>query len=459
MSPAIALSICIVLVLFLLRIDHKQAPEVSIAFWVPTVWMLYIASKPLVYWFGYGGDIDSGSSLDQVFLSVLFCLGFFTLLGRRFSWSKGIRENIWVFLLITYMFVSVLWSDIVFISFKRWIRELIAIIMAFIVVTEKSPQQAMESLLRRSAYILIPFSLLLVKYYPQYGVQFSRWEGQLMWIGVTTQKNGLGRLCLISAFFLIWSLVRRWQGSDKSIVKYQTQAEVFILSITLWLLKGPSSSYSATSIGALVLGLMVFVSLSWMKKHGVHISANIWLGIMSLIIVYGVITPMSSGSNLAYFTSGFGRDETFTGRTDIWAGLVNMSRNHLFGGVGFGGFWTAKTIDIFQVNEAHNGYLQVLLELGYIGVIMFSMFLLSSLWRGFRLLSRNFYWGSLWICYLFMFAIHNITEASLNSFTSHLTALILFLAVSSKAATSKAVNVEPLSHSKKNQSILQVTNC
>jgi hypothetical protein len=43
--------------------------NVSRAFWIPTIWMLYAASKPLGIWFGSrGGDVESGSVLDQVFL-------------------------------------------------------------------------------------------------------------------------------------------------------------------------------------------------------------------------------------------------------------------------------------------------------------------------------------------------------------------------------------------------------
>ena len=44
---------------------------------------------------------------------------------------------------------------------------------------------------------------------------------------------------------------------------------------------------------------------------------------------------------------------------------------------------------------------------------------------------RDFYWNSLWICYLFMAVIHNITESSLNTMTSQMTATIVFIAVSS----------------------------
>jgi len=435
MPSILALILCTIFVLYLLRLDRKQSPDVSRAFWIPTIWMLYIASKTLAFWFGAGGEsVESGSPLDQVFISVLLCMGMILLVFRKFSWSRAMKGNAWLILLIGYMLVSVLWSDIPFISFKRWIRDvLVALIMAFVVATERDPRQSMESLLRRSVYILIPFSILLIKYFPKFGVVYSRWEGTLMWTGVTSHKNGLGRLCMISAFFLVWSLFKRWQGRDKPVAKYQTYADVFVLIMTIVLLIGPGGVYSATSIGALATGLVAFVSLLWMKKRQINLRVNTWVVIMALIIVYGISVPMMGGLSLGGVTSGFGRDATLTGRTAIWAGLLHYAEQHPILGCGYGGFWTTRMIEKFEVNEAHNGYLELLLELGYVGLFLTAVFLLSCVRKAQRELVYNFDWGLFWICLLLMVVVHNIAEASISSFSSQSTATILFLAVSSTA--------------------------
>jgi len=64
-----------------------------------------------------------------------------------------------------------------------------------VIVSEVNPRQSLASLLRRCAYVLIPFSVVLIKYYPALGRQYGRWSGIEMWIGVTNQKNSLGILC------------------------------------------------------------------------------------------------------------------------------------------------------------------------------------------------------------------------------------------------------------------------
>ena len=67
----------------------------------------------------------------------------------------------WLLALLAYMLVSTIWSDITLIAFRRWAREAIVVIMALVIMSEANAAQALESVLRRSAYILVPFSLML----------------------------------------------------------------------------------------------------------------------------------------------------------------------------------------------------------------------------------------------------------------------------------------------------------
>ena len=93
-----------------------------------------------------------------------------------------------------------------------------------------------------------------------------------------------------------------------------------------------------------------------------------------------------------------------------------------------------------EVTEAHNGYLEVLIELGFIGLMLVSMFLLSATWKAQSELTHDFDWGSLCICYLLMTVLHNITESSINSFASHLMAITLFLTITLTSTTSYMTN-------------------
>jgi len=417
----------------MLRLERKQAPEVSLALWVPTIWILLIASKPLGVWFEAGGDMESGSPLDRIIFLVILFLGLMILAKRRLNLSKFIRENIWLMILIGYMLVSIIWSDIPYISFKRWNRELIAIVMALIIFTEPMPRQALQSIFRRTTYILIPFSYFIIHYFPEYGREYNRWSGELSWIGVATQKNGLGRICLFAAFFLIWTFIRRRQGKYVPTTKYQTFSEVFMLILTFWLMGGPSHnlSYSVTSNIALIVGLTSLIGLFWMKERGIILGPSVLMVTTAFIIVYGSITPFVGKLSLMDVSSTFGRAESLTGRSDIWAALIPYAMQKPLLGYGYGGFWTNTMVEIFHVNHSHNGYMEIILNIGVLGLLLFGIFLISCNRKAQREMTRDYDWGCFFICFLLMSLVHNITECSIARFTGALSAFLLFITVSS----------------------------
>jgi exopolysaccharide production protein ExoQ len=435
LPPILALALCTAFVLILLRYERKQASEISRELWVPTVWLLVTASRPLGTWFGvFGSDPEQSNPLDLAFLVFLIVTAIVILNRRRFDVVGAVRQNKWLIALIVLMLISAFWSDLPDQTLRRAAKELLAVLLAFVVLSEASPRRAMESILRRTTYILIPFSPVLIKYYPQYGRFYTRWSGGEMWTGVATHKNSLAQICIVAAALLIWSLVRRWQGHNSAQWKYQTHAEIVLLVGVLWLLGGPDQRifYSATSVYALSGGLLVCGGFVLAKKWKITIPASLLVWIVVVIMAVGVVSIFTSGSSLGGFATAAGRDATLTGRTEVWDSLVPiLKKNPVLGG-GFGVFWTTEHRNIFQISGAHNGYLDVLLGVGFLGLIFLTGFLLSSVRSAYRELSRDFDWGILWIFVLLMLVIHNMGESSVDSFTSYQTAVVLFMTVSSK---------------------------
>jgi exopolysaccharide production protein ExoQ len=440
MPAILALILCIIFVLFLLRLDRKQFPEASISLWLPTIWMLMTFSKPLAIWFQSTGEtIEEGNPLDRAFLTALFCLGLIILTKRRFNWANAVKENIWLMLLIVYMLVSCLWSDIPFISFKRWSKELVAVVMAFVVASEPDPRKSLESIFRRTIYILIPFSYILIQYFSEYGRMYIHHSGDLMWVGAAMHKNTLAQLCLFAAIFLIWTFIRRHQGKDIPAAGYKTILEVFILILAFWMWGGPQHTftYSATATVAFTVGLSFLIFLFWAKKWSTVPGPKALIVLTALIIIYGTVTPMLGELSLLDVSSMLGREENLTGRTAVWKELVPVAMESPILGYGFGGFWSSTAREEYQISGAHNGYLDLILELGFVGLLLYTMFVVSNARKAQRLMTQDFDWGTLWMCYLLMGLLINITEASFNSFTTQLLAVILFLTVSCTSATTQ----------------------
>jgi exopolysaccharide production protein ExoQ len=436
LPPILALGLFSGFVIFLLWLERKQSPGVTRYLWIPTIWMLLIASRPIGNWFPQAGaDPALGSPLDRAFLLALLFLTIFVLVKRNFRWAEAIKDNIWVILLICYMAISIFWSNIPFISFKRWTREFEAVLMAFVLLSEPSPRRAMECILRRTIYILIPFSVLLCKYFPDYGVTYNRW-GWGMWIGVTTHKNPLGRLCLIAAFFLIWTLVRRRQGKNPPVWRYQSYVEGIVLLMAFYLMRGPQrGGYSATAVASLAIGLLFYVVCLSLRKYHKTLRAGTVQIIVVAIITVGVITVFTQGSIVGRFAPTVGRNATLTDRTQFWTSLLPVVRQSPVLGKGYGGFWMRRADDE-QLTEGHNGYLDVLLQLGFVGLLLFTAFLLSSVRKAQKVLSYDFDWGILWICFIIMAILHNITESSISSLANHLTAIVLFFSAFSVSSFS-----------------------
>jgi exopolysaccharide production protein ExoQ len=431
--PSLALLACAVFVFFLLRVERRASGDVSLAVWIPTLWVMIAATgRPLETWFTSGQPIyaavnnESGNPINRWTLSGLAAVAVIIIVARRFNWTGAIRRQGWLIVLLIYMLLSTFWSEITIISLKRLGRESVAIVMALLMMSEANPLQSLASLLRRCAYVLLPLSLVLIKYYPTLGRQYTRWSGIQMWTGVTGQKNQLGRLCMISVFFLLFALYRRWRGRSPVAARLRAWSDVSIIVIGVYLLIGSSS---ATSLATLIVGIATFVGLQWFQKFRSNVGQIGLQALVVFLIAYGTAVPFLGGSNVAAFTSVLGRDETLTGRTEVWAEVIPARDRQPLLGYGFGSFWTDARRERYDIPTAHNGYLDILLELGEVGLVFYTAWLLSCARQLHRAIVLDYEWASFGICLLLLSLIYNVTESALNSLTEYITAIMVLVSL------------------------------
>jgi O-antigen ligase len=380
--------------------------------------------------------MEAGSPMDRVFLLFLFFISIYFLSRRKFEWSNAIRQNTWPIIIVLYMLVSVIWSGMPGISFRRCVRELVAFAMAFLVMSEEKPLLAAERIFLRTIYIIIPFSIILIKYFPEYGRGYNRWTGGVQWLGMAYQKNGLAMLCAFSIMYLIWKLFKGRDKKEWASTKLGICADILVILMSAYLLGGPDHTlkHSATSSVSLIIGLLVFVGLIWVKKREVRVGRAFLITVITFVIIYGTITPFIGKLAILDISSYLGRDETLTGRADaIWAILVPYALSKPLLGHGFGGFWTTGMREMTSAH-AHNGYLDAILDLGVIGLLMLFIYIISCCIRATKLLQDDFWHGALFVCYLIITAVRNITESFVHGFDANLTAtlLLLYVATSSK---------------------------
>ena len=183
---------------------------------------------------------------------------------------------------------------------------------------------------------------------------------------------------------------------------------------TVWLL---IRSNSATSLAVFVLGSGALLALGRpvLRKGAKHLGLLILIGAL-VTIVAGYVFDLPE-----LIVAGLGRDMTLTDRTFVWNDLLALNLNPIVG-VGYDSLWLGDRLKQFvrvhQVNEAHNGYLEVYLELGAVGLCLMTGLVFSAYRKAQRSLVSSFDYGRLRLVLLFIFILYNLTEAGYKATTS-----------------------------------------
>jgi O-antigen ligase len=379
----------------------------------------------------------------MVFFS-LIAVGLIVLLGRHISWSHLIRNNVWLLLFVFYCGISITWSDFPEVAFKRWVKALGDLIMVMILLSDPQPLKAVETLVRRCAYILIPFSILFIKYYPAYGRVYSEWTGEVLYTGVTTNKNLLGYICFVCGLFFVYTVFGKRGRGRLPIAREEMVISVAFVFMVVWLfgLADAKTALSCLFISSLIalglgfgtvrryFGRVLIVSL---VLYGV---LHLWLGVTEILI------------------ESLGRNTTLTGRTELWPVVLEMANSPMLG-EGFESFWLGERLKklqdmwYFKPNQAHNGYIEMYLNLGWIGLLIFAGVVVSC-YKGVReTLMRSFDaenaelddFSRIGMGYLIAYLIFNVTDASFKP----LNFLFVWFLIFTMRYPSKASNVPQLS--------------
>lgn len=227
-------------------------------------------------------------------------------------------------------------------------------------------------------------------------------------------------------------LVKRWQGTNPRMSGYHTLADLLVLFLTFWLMKGPGGVYSATSIAVLLVGLATFFTIRRENFQVRHLDRMVRTTLFGAGVAF-LLVGLLEFSPLASVSSLFGRDETLTGRSDlIWDVLIPIAWKNIVFGVGYGGFWVERP-DGFDfkghINQAHNGYLDVILELGVVGLVLLLVLIVSFFMKARREFEHNHDWASFRIAFLPVLLLHNVTETDFLRSTLPLWNLFVFLMV------------------------------
>lgn len=392
-----------------------------------------------------------------VFVMLLYLTGAMLLfLGGNESATVASKSEIAVQILlysITFLFIVLYWPSFVGAALKmKWILALAALAVA-----SSAWSQMPAFTLRRSAIlvattafgiyfgarfnvneqlrvlarvfgIIVCASFLFAIFLPGYGVDNYIHPGD--WQGVFVQKNLLGRAMVLSAvvFFFVRFRGGRW-------ISWLGMAGSLILLYR-------SKSVSSAVVIALVIGMLIVFKL-FRSRFTFAIPIFILGGLLfSLVLLSG---ELASPQLLRLIH----RDPGLTGRTSLWSAAESAVVRRPWFGYGFKAFWLgmqgASATLVQQLHwspaHSHNGFLDILLAIGVIGLCVFLVGYLLLCRRALLFLRRDPGHVPVWFCtYLFLMVVQNFSESVILDHHSIFWVLYVSTAVSLYLNLSVKVN-------------------
>lgn len=225
------------------------------------------------------------------------------------------------------------------------------------------------------------------------------------WRGVFSHKSSLGSVSVLGALCIGWL----WVQEPRRCLRYTAGLLLCLLLAVM--------SRSKTGQIAIVLISAVAIFLPLLRLPGL---ARVWA------IFFASVGALAGGTLLIAFfgdiMTAFGKDPSLTGRVPAWAVLLDLAGNHLAGGYGYSAFFIEQNPDTdyvsamaqWEVVEAHNSYIEVLVQLGLPGLLIATWAIVESVIRSFRAwIAGNLPWASFAVAYTVAFSLTNFVETIL----------------------------------------------
>ncbi|WP_158615274.1 O-antigen ligase [Acidipila sp. EB88] len=225
-------------------------------------------------------------------------------------------------------------------------------------LTLRFPQQRLLVLVRCTFLVLAFWSAVLALTFPAIGLDASTGHGG-DWQGAFTQKNACGRAMV---FAIAAMCTQRGFSTTRGIMLLLFVAEL-----------GFSGSRGAWLLGGVLLAAL------GMFRAGCALERSTRTAFFAVSIIVGSCLCGFGVAEFPVIAELIGRDPTLTGRTAIWHEVWLAIRHRPLLGYGFSAFWhgaQGASWDVvvalkFVLFHAHNGFLEIWLELGGAGLLLF----------------------------------------------------------------------------------------
>jgi len=332
--------------------------EVAFIFVITLIYFAFLWT-PKVYF--AGGSVGSKlEDSDPYATAANIALVAFLVIGgilRRRELIRALGHGWPILAVLGLAFVSAFWSDAPFLVIRRSGVLALSTLLAFYIVVRLELAELVKLLV--TAFVVIGIaSFAIVAVAPAHGLGGVA-SAPHAWRGAFTQKNILGSVASLGAIVCAYAFFNRHGSRLQS-------GFGFLLTVSLTIL-----SESKTTLlvwPAAVLGVAFASSLR--RRDG--------LGILAAYIV--LLICISAGAysyaHIDAVLAVIGRNPDFSGRLQLWEDAVYYIGLRPWLGYGFGAFWRSDSFEANQIwatvtwepPQAHNGWLELGLNLGFLGI-------------------------------------------------------------------------------------------
>ncbi|MBA3847114.1 MAG: O-antigen ligase family protein [Planctomycetes bacterium] len=375
-----------------------------------------------------GRVLAQGDLRNQLLYGALYLLTGFLALRARMPILRLAQQMPALALLIGLAVASIAWSDEVAVTIRRSVGLIGSTFVGLYLGWRLTPAKLL-GLVGGALATCMVLSLALVALMPQQGVM-PRGNLAGNWRGIYKHKNNLGVFSALSVLTAVFAI--RERGSRISPLWYLS------LLVSLATLIGSRSMTGIATLAATFAAYPVVATqrLSGWVKLAV-VAAGAW-GAYALVAMGALPLDEAMGT--------LGKSSDLTGRVPMWQMLWDAAMDAPLIGSGYGAFWQETNPVViriwldgyFQPIDAHNGMLNILLELGAIGSLTFIVWYAAALRAANRQLGTGAGAAGGWsLALLVLFAIYSVPEAIFmrpNGFI-----WILMVAVAARACLTEAV--------------------
>lgn len=351
--------------------------------------------------------LDADESLSQSAKSFLrmvnpptYAFAALVLLRNAQEFLLAIRRNLLLPSILGLSLISVVWSVSPSLSLIRALGLIFSLLLAYALAIRFTPRQ-LRLIIFYTLAICVSLSMVVLILSPS--LARMPLDGSMR--GVFVHKNGLGwyssiALLTSTAMLTDRTMVPRWLA--------------LVMMIVSGLCLVGSGSMTAMIATASAYCLVVFY---WILQRSRDLGRIAWV-LLFLHLVAGVLLVLHQ--YLVPFLEAIGKDATLTGRVPLWELVDRHIGDHLLLGFGYQAFWTdgnpaAWTIwskIMWQSPHAHNGFRDILLSFGILGLTPFVIMVVRALRHGAMLQCADQDFGWLWLNVMIgMVITMNFTES------------------------------------------------